>query len=255
MRSQLKHAHESRLYEACEVLFGSHIDISKDFLFYIQSAGIKRAYRKRALETHPDRFVHRADVKNNAEMFIETNQAYELLTDFIKSRDNPALRRTITKKRPRRTHSNRRAARRHGNFYKGKIPSRQLHLGQYLFYSGSISWETLIKAIIWQRSQRPRMGDIARGWRMLNDRQIVWLISQRKLGEKLGETAVRLKILKKHQVNTMMYHQGRQQRPFGEYFVIHNILGQAELDRLVHTLKEHNRGFRKQYHRPRRRYS
>ena len=43
------------LFKACESLFGTDIDASVDFLRYLKPDGVKAAYRKRALETHPDR--------------------------------------------------------------------------------------------------------------------------------------------------------------------------------------------------------
>ena len=42
------------LFKACNILFGSEIDTNMDFLYYIQTNGIKSAYRKKAFQTHPD---------------------------------------------------------------------------------------------------------------------------------------------------------------------------------------------------------
>ena len=45
------------LFNACESLFGTDIDVSVEFLRYLKPAGVKAAYRKKALETHPDRAI------------------------------------------------------------------------------------------------------------------------------------------------------------------------------------------------------
>ena len=41
-----------------------------------------------------------------------------------------------------------------GYHYRGALPHRRLLLGEFLFYSGLINWDSLIKAIVWQRRQR-----------------------------------------------------------------------------------------------------
>lgn len=45
----------TELYDACGVLFGPQVDISFEFFRYLQPSGLKDAFRKKALETHPDR--------------------------------------------------------------------------------------------------------------------------------------------------------------------------------------------------------
>ena len=43
------------LFNACRTIFGSQVNVSTEFLRYLQPVGVKSAYKKRALETHPDR--------------------------------------------------------------------------------------------------------------------------------------------------------------------------------------------------------
>ena len=50
-------AEEQQLFRSCEILFGSQVSISREFLEYLQPSGLQGAYRKRALETHPDRMT------------------------------------------------------------------------------------------------------------------------------------------------------------------------------------------------------
>jgi len=242
----MRPALEDQLYKACLLLFGPDIEISRDFLHYIQPSGIKSAYRKMALLTHPDRLSSSGENerRRSTDRFIETNRAYELLNNFIQSRDRRMRSRARNVKRGFCNDFGN-GSRRQGNFYSGRVPERGLPLGQFLFYSGKISWEALIKAIIWQRKQRPKVGEIAKGWGLLSDEQIMSLITNRKPGEPLGEAAVRLRLLKPHQVNTLLFYQKRLQRPFGEYFLINKILNGNELDASLRSYMTHNARYRR----------
>ncbi len=45
---------EDRLFEACRILFGNDIEVSREFLCYLQEEGVIRAFRKRAMDFHPE---------------------------------------------------------------------------------------------------------------------------------------------------------------------------------------------------------
>ena len=47
----------SQLFNACNVLFGPNAGVTVDFIRYLQMSGLKAVYRKKALESHPDRAV------------------------------------------------------------------------------------------------------------------------------------------------------------------------------------------------------
>lgn len=81
---------EQDIYRACEVIFGPELDLSSDFLQYLQLSGVKTAYRKRALETHPDRFAALADAaeeQRQGVLFHDVREAYENLVNFLKARE------------------------------------------------------------------------------------------------------------------------------------------------------------------------
>lgn len=238
---------DTKLLKACQILFGPGVDVSRDFLFYIQPSGIKSAYRKRALMTHPDRLLHLAEEARQrvADRFIETTWAYRKLLEFISRRDRrarlyvTATNRTRPKMRP--MHPEPRGARRpRGNYHRGPMPSRHLPLGQFLFYAGEISWESLIKAIVWQRNQRPRMGDIAKKWGWLREPEIIYALKRRKLGEPIGEALVRHKLLSGAQLEVLVRTQRRMQKPFGDYFLLNGHLTRNQLNSLLRKLALHN---------------
>jgi len=79
---------EKEFFSACRVLFGSDIEVNRDFLTYLQLEGIRQAYLNLAKTTHPDRFPG-ADLlllRRKAESFSRVTGAYGTLSAFIKAR-------------------------------------------------------------------------------------------------------------------------------------------------------------------------
>lgn len=239
------------VFKACRILFGSEIELSLDFLLYLQSSGIKSAYRKRALQTHPDLLSAREGVEES-EAFIETHWAYKRLLEYIGTRDtraharkHPPMRHAGSVFHPRRQRPRKRARRTAthrpgGFFFVGTPPRRRLMFGEFLFYSGHVSWESLIKAITWQRRQRPRLGEIARDWGLVDEIQIIEGFRERRLGEPIGESLARVGHLSREHLDAILRKQRMLQRPMGEYFVINGVLSQSEISAHLKSLYRHN---------------
>lgn len=104
---------------------------------------------------------------------------------------------------------------RHARSYRGPLPKRTLFFGKFLFYSGIIPWEALIKAILWQRNQRPKIGEIAKSWGWLDDDELTLTSRNRNLAEPIGSSAVRLKLLNEGQLRMLLIRQQKLQKPFG----------------------------------------
>lgn len=83
-------AAERELYQACRVIFGSELTVSREFLEYLQISGVKSAFRKRVFEIHPDRLNGRSELvkKRSVLKFHTVTQAYEKLTVYVDARDN-----------------------------------------------------------------------------------------------------------------------------------------------------------------------
>lgn len=238
---------ESELFHACRVLFGSELHLSRDFLNYLQPSGVRTAYRKKAMDTHPDRFASSCtSVKAKQEkLFQSLNQAHEIVQNFLKQRNaNPA--EAFKKAQPK--HYSRPYAKRpsqgKSHVYNGPLPTRPLQLGQYLYYRGLIPYAAVISAITWQRRQRPSLGEIARRWRWLNDRDIERILKLRGGFSRFGERAERLGLLNPLQVRTLLLHQRTHQQQIGRYFVENNYLTEHALDVLLSELSEHNHKYR-----------
>ena len=234
---------ETELYKACNILFGSEVDVSFDFLQYIQHSGIKSAYRRLALMTHPD--VAAEDGGGaSPEKFIEVNRAYESLNEYVMRRERSPVRRTFDRagedtvcRRPRRRKrkfSESAQGRPMGNYFKGKMPMRRLMFGEFLFYRGAVSWEALIKAIVWQRSQRPRLGDLAIKWGWLDRQDVFRILRSRKFGETIGEALIRLGTCTSLQIKALLRTQRKMQMPFGEFFIANGYLARGHVNLVLY---------------------
>lgn len=232
------------LYRACIILFGPEVAVSRGFLLYLELSGVKSAYRRRALSTHPDRAAAASEEerKKSTELFIETNWAYRELVSYLRERERSSASRTArTLVRPAKAHAA--GEYRTVRYYSGTIPGRALLFGEYLYYTGQVPWNAFVGAIVWQRQQRPRFGEIAKRWRYLNDQDIRRIISRRSLCEPMGETSLRLRLLSRMQVNTVLMHQRMHQKKIGEYFVEHGYLTGEALQEMLLACKRHNLRF------------
>jgi hypothetical protein len=231
------------LFNACRVLFGPDVRVSIDFLKSLEPLSLRCAYRKKAFETHPDR----ANILggSQAEMnrrFQEVILAYEVLSPVIKGDRKIVLSSKIGTQRTDRP-TTARGKRERGvvhRFYEGDLPKRELLVGQFLYYSGIISWKTLIEAIIWQRKQRPLIGQIARRWGFLSSHDIQRILIERSRMEKFGEYALRTGYITPFQLMAVLGKQRSFQRPIGEYFLQRSILSPKQMDKMVERARVHN---------------
>lgn len=237
------------LFKACESLFGTDIDVSVEFLRYLKPSGVKAAYRKKALETHPDRAAVMAGQADfMADRFKEVSLAYQLLQEFLSAPWKYSLDESgalYERKRPAARPAARRktAGAKVEPRYAGRMPARRLLFGQYLYYAGHLSLSTLIKAIVWQRLQRPSVGAIAVSWGWLEGGDIVDILRRRNYGEKFGECAFRLGRLSRYQLTQVLEKQKQVQPLIGKYFMEQNILSMPELFNQIADMKMHNKKF------------
>lgn len=238
----------SDLIVSCQVLFGDNVRIPDDCLKMLRLSDLKSAYRKRVLETHPDRaalLIAPAHILE--EECKQVNSAYDRLRRYL---ENPTRFRIINadaRKKPARsgdwqnrrkgtTQRDGRAAGEH--YFKGTLPARRLPLGSFMYYSGLISWKNLIDAIVWQKRQRPAIGVIAVQKRWIGRGDIYLILKARKMGERFGECAIRMGHLSQDQLNRLLTTQKVRQPRIGQYFVREGLLSKSEIERLV---KHHNR--------------
>jgi len=237
------------LYDACHILFGHDVEVSVDFLRYLRPSGLKSAYRRKAMETHPDRAMVAGEneCKLN-EHFKKVNSAYErlrcvigeqgLIVENISSANGPPPSPSNHRTENKRTGTSPK-----NHFYTGQIPSRKLYIGQFLYYSGIISWQTLIEAITYQRQKRPLIGQIALNWGMLSNQQVHNILKERHFTEKFGEVALRKQLITTFELMALLGKQKMFQCPLGDYFIKKGILQPHQLEKLLKRQQGHNLNF------------
>lgn len=208
---------------------------------------LKEIFRVRVKEVHPDMAVRLG--RNRAlleEEFKQINEAYHFITDEIKSSKN---RKIIVNPysenispRPKRQQSK---GRKSGNFfYSGRLPEKELRFAEYLYYSRIINWKTLINSLTWQGRNRPRTGEIAQKFGFLNREDLVEVIRNSLLQERLGQTAIRLNFLTREQLMRVLYKQKSYRLPIGKYFTLHNLLDIELLEKMLRENMLHNLKFK-----------
>ncbi len=243
----------SQIYQAYRLLFGRSYPSGMQ-VQQLKPDSIKRAYRRRALETHPDRFVG-ADVNVNKlqQQFVQVTEAYRILQQAMEkgvtriSRQpsaSPARAASSTGSGARRAHKNKaRPKERTRQYYAGPMPSRPLRLGEFLYYAGHISWQDLVASLVWQRQQRMRFGEIAQSWGLLNEAALARIFKAQQGGELFGECALRLGELSAFQQMAVLGKQ-RMQRPLlGGYFIREGLLSEEDLSLAQREADLHNAKF------------
>lgn len=232
----------TELFEACSILFGPEISVSIDFLKYLRPSGIKDAYWRRALETHPDRArVMGEDEARMNERFKKINEAYECLISAIKE-DGTVLMEEERLFRSAPAPRSRPREARNDHFYKGRVPDRMLPIGQFLYYSGLISWNALIESLMRQKKQRPLIGQIAQKWGLLTPEDIRQILRKRHYQERFGDCALRIGYITSFNLISLVGKQRRLQRPLGEYLTQYG-LTRKTMDEMVEKQRRHNRRF------------
>jgi hypothetical protein len=206
---------------------------------------LKTAFRRRALETHPDRA--RALGRREADLACEfdaVRTAYRLLSSLAAppAAPGPASPRP---RPPRQPASSRApdpppAAR-------GPLPARRLRLAEFLYYAGRVTWADFVDAVAWQRAQRPPLGRILADLGFLAPEEVASLLGRRRaagaLHVPLATWAVEAGALTTFQRLAALGRQARLQRPIGAYFVERGILREDALAELLQALARHNARF------------
>ncbi|MFZ5774183.1 MAG: molecular chaperone DnaJ [Thermodesulfobacteriota bacterium] len=284
---------EQELLRSCEIIFGNELNISREFLEYLQISGIKSAYRKRAMETHPDRAaaVDAEILRQRNDLFHSVQEAYENLVAFLNAKEKgyrlppldiqpewrhyspPRPPPKQQPKPPQRPQAKRpqqawqqakpkqeppkqeqaqakpgfqQGPRQHATFwdteslYQGPMPNRRLLLGHFLYYSGLINWRTIIQALVWQRTERPRLGELGQRFGMLSEDDILHILRNRPPLAPFGRSATEMGLLTEPQLQMLISHQKRLQRKFGEFFLEKRLFNPEELRQLIQRYQEHN---------------
>lgn len=228
---------DTDLRSAGHVLFGMDVDLTKEFFSYLQTEGVKAAFRRRARETHPDViFGNHQEQAGASEAFHRVTEAYQILSSFVRKRDL-----NLVPRHPKR-HATKNTAKEFGNphYHTGDLPSHRLETGRYLYYLGIIPYQAILSAIVWQRKQRPPLGRIARNWGWLSDEAVRMVLYCREHTGHFGDKAIRHGLLTRHQLSQLLAYQRSCQKRIGDFFVNAGYLTDSEMERLARQLHIHN---------------
>ncbi len=243
-------------------------------------AGLRAAWRRRVLETHPDRaaLLGKSEALLQRE-FRAVTEAFELLESFsIGSKGPPSPRAGPAVASPPRAARSppppRGAAPRPppppprappprappprappprappppaAQAAEGpgpRLPRRRLRFAEFLYYSGRVGWQSYVAAVAWQRSQRPAIGRLAVDLGLLGQRDVAELLERRRRegaqAEPFGEFAVRRGFLTRAQLLGLIGRQHRGQRRIGLFFLERALLTADELEGAQLALFGHN---------------
>ncbi len=235
-------ASQSDLLGACRVLFGAGVHLDQRFLAQLDADTVRRRFRKRAVEVHPDRAaVLRRHPAVLAEAFKEVEAAYRTLCTHLGAGKRTPASPAAPPPRPASPPSARAAnGQATDHHWSGPIPPRTLRFGEFLYYSGRISWLQLIRALAWQSQQRTRFGQVARRFGYLTPERVAAVLAYRRADEKIGEAALRLRFMTSLQQQVVLQAQQRSSRRIGDYFVDAGLVTPADLERFGHGVRAHN---------------
>jgi hypothetical protein len=249
----------SQLFDACRVLF-PEAPIQQVFLEQLHQQNLKSAFRALAKEYHPDSRIGAYDSTRHTDTFRRVTAAYEMLSGFIRKRDKVytlqfpsqtgAHMATSHHHHPgptgnrgfrARTHFNKAARSPNEHYYSGPLPTIPLQIGLYLYYRSAVSYQAVVRAIMWQRDMRPPFGELASAWGWLDPYYISVIRSATDIPGTFGERAIKLGLLTDKQVKFILTHQKTMQVPLGRYFLIHGLLSRYELEKYLREHSLHNR--------------
>jgi len=224
-----------KLDEACKILFGPSFNYTEETVNYLQLSGIKTAFRERAKTSHPD--LAKAFGVNEADLnvkFKKLTEAYNILINTLS--DKSDLNIPEEKKQGKENFNNPGFKSYKDFLYAGKMPRRKLRFAEYLYYKKIISWKCLIDALVWQYKNRPRIGQICRAEKFLNDEEIFHILRLTSPAEKFGDAAVRNGFIKHSQLYFALKKQANYNLKVGDFFLKFDVLTE---DALLSYLEQH----------------
>jgi hypothetical protein len=241
------------LLSACRILFGTDVVITRDFLWYLQMEGAKSAYWSRAKESHPDAHPDAAITEQIAlgNEFGRVTESYQLLCSFMKYREqtkcapNDFFANWHRKEKETHRWSKYKSNNTSELFHNGTVPNIEVKIGRYLYFCGVTSFQSIIKALSWQREQRPSIGALARQWGWLDDKMIRTILSTRHIPGLFGERALAMGVLTIRQQNKLVFYQQSLHQRLGRYFILNGIVNEKEMEVLARERVIHNNLVRK----------
>jgi hypothetical protein len=174
---------------------------------------IRRAFRRRVIETHPD-----IAGPSGAGRFRKVTEAYDTLVRHVGSVEAPHAPDPA----------------------KPSIPPRRLAFAQFLFHLGWVSWDAVMEALRWQDEHRTPLGRLAQETKLLTAREVDRILMCKRAGERFGACAARVGLLSHETVARLVERQRRLQPLVGQFFVRRGLLSDERVRRALRMQREHN---------------
>lgn len=229
----------SDILQACRLLFRPDLEFTMDYINSLNMDSIKSAYRNKIFDSHPDRAKFLGlDAVVLGEKFKTIDEAYKRLSIYIEEYEDKTEKRkqkeSIIKSKQENSQVNIK-----------KYPDNELLFGQFLFYSGLVSLNTLLDAIHWQRKQRPSFGEIALEMNLLHAEDIGKILRNKNNGERFGDCAVRFGIINSFQFRSILEKQQKCHLQIGQYFIKKKILTPDNINATYKLQNDHNSRIKK----------
>ena len=125
-----------------------------------------------------------------------------------------------------------------------------MRFGEFLYYNGLISWQTLITALVWQKRKRPTLGHIAVDNGLLSPTSVIYVLHNTLPFEIFGEAAIRLGLLSRQDVEFLIHKQKARGAPIGRYFIEQGLFSNQNLVKLLMAQARHNASTVKRMFKP-----
>jgi hypothetical protein len=213
--------------EACATLLGVEPARAAAALARLEPIELKAIFRRKALQTHPDRAVALGvEARVLGDRFKALNQAFDVLSRHLAERQA----------RPRARPTPPRPA---DGYWAGGLPAQPLRFGEYLFFGRWLTRGALLAALAMQQ-RRPRFGETAVALGYLQQLEVEQLEMRRLANERLGDAAVRLGLLRPAQRARVVAAQAARTPRLGECLLRLGAISAHELTHLVARHQEHN---------------
>ena len=183
------------------------------------------------MEVHPDRAsVSGLPIKKCQEEFACLQIACETLRQHIASREILSRVEASPQKFPNQFH-----------FQPSGLPAQKLLFGRFLYRMGIIEWRQLIMALSWQKSGRPKIGELGIKMGYLDRNSVLMILKNSVKTRTFGVTAYEMGLLTVDEVHDLLQRQKRQEKKIGQFFIEQGMLNSMQLQELLRQCKQHNR--------------
>jgi len=226
-----------RIERNLSLLLDKSPTVSRQLLPMLTPASLKKAYYRKARALHPDTADQReCQTQERTRRFIEVKDAYDELLIAWNAGEFESLLST----NQRATHKQSEMPGKTRIFHRGSLPSMELRFAQFLYYSGTIDWHTLIDSVSWQLRERPKIGDLAIETGYLDAWDVMAIICKKGSGELFGDAALRLGYLTAYERIVLLGRQRLLGMPIGSYYIRNGHIGEQEIEGQLFSQRRHN---------------